>query len=173
MCRCGCQPPGTDHGSDRACDTSRIEDFGPVTAGRFARAFSRQCDIAADPQTFLIAARRGRGVEWFNSGTFVARITREFHNDFSRSVPVALRLLMGNYRDSVLHSGFVFPAFLDRRICGRGYRLTLAGGVACRTLHYVPGNGVRALGKEESGPHPDGTACISKTRIASHGDGLF
>jgi hypothetical protein len=66
-----------------------------------------------------------------------------------------------------------FPAFLDRRIRGCGYRVALAGGVACRTLDHVLGNGVRALGKEESGPHPDGTACISKTRIASHGDGLF
>ena len=70
---------------------------------------------------------------------------------------------MGNYRGSFLHSGFIFPAFLDRRIRGCGYRVALAGGVACRTLDYVLGNGVRALGKEESGPHPDGTACISKT----------
>ena len=90
---------------------------------------------------------------------FVARITREFR----KSVLVALRLLMGNYRGSFLHSGFIFPALLDRRIRGCGYRVALAGGVACRTLDHVLGNGVCALGKEESGPHPDGTACISKT----------
>ena len=68
-----------------------------------------------------------------------------------------------DYRDSFLHSGFIFPAFLDRRIRGCGYRVALAGGVACRTRDHVLSNGVRALGKEESGSYPDGTACVSKT----------
>jgi hypothetical protein len=45
---------------------------------------------------------------------FVARITREFRKAcFRKSALVALRLLMGNYRGSFLHSGFIFPALLD------------------------------------------------------------
>jgi hypothetical protein len=56
-----------------------------------------------------------------------------------------------------------FLLFWIAGYAGAAIVVALAGGVACRTLDHVLRNGVRTLGKEESGPHPGGTASISKT----------
>ena len=47
-------------------------------------------------------------------------------------------------------TGFFFLALLDRGIRMCNFRAALGGSVACRTCDHVLGNGVRALGKEES-----------------------